>query len=445
MGKLRHIEGCSGIIVPMDSPSVIANAVASQQTIVTSLFNELRKNTTEGRGIRRDAYGKGENYAHELVAATGRSIGLEVACDSARNTYMTLKGREPSAPRIILGSHLDSVPDGGNFDGAAGVVAGLATLATLKSSGVQPRSDVTAMAVRAEESVWFSTSLFGSRAAMGDVPAGILDTLKRADTGRCLADHIRESGGNVDDLRAGKAYLQPKAMKAYLEIHIEQGPVLEAEGLPIGVVSGVRGNSRRAAAKVLGEYNHCGGVPQEYRRDAVVAASELVHLLDETWREWTRKHKDMAFTVGKMFTNPDRHALVNIPGEVTFSLDIRSVEQKYLTELEGLLEGLCARISREKGVRFELGPAVRSPVGVVEPSILNQLVVGAEALNIPYRVMPSGASHDAAAFARAGVPMGMIFVRNKNGSHNPDESMEIGDLMEAIKLMTWWVVGNSKE
>src|SRR5207253_107767 len=98
-------------------------------------------------------------------------------------------------------------------------------------------------------------------------------------------------------------------------------------------------------------------------------------------------------------------------------------------------ESLCDQIAKEKGVKFDLGPAVRSPVGVVEPSILQHLVQGAEQLNIPHRLMPSGASHDAAAFARAGVPMGMIFVRNKNGSHNPDESMETGHLMEAIKLM----------
>lgn len=427
----------------MDLVNSVAHAVAGQEKMVSSLFDELRKNTMEGKGIRRDAYGKGENFAHQLLAATARNLGLEVECDSALNTYMTLKGRDRSAPRILVGSHLDSVPDGGNFDGAAGVISGLAALAALKSAGVQPQSDITAMACRAEESIWFSTSLFGSRAAMGDVPAGILDSLKRVDTGRTLGEHIAECGGNLDELRAGKAYLQPEAIKAYLEIHIEQGPILEAEETPVGIVTGVRGNSRRAAVKVFGEYNHCGGIPQEYRRDAVVAASELVHRLDETWREWTKKRKDMAFTVGKMFTNPDRHALVNIAGELTFSLDIRSVEQKLLTELEALFESLCDQIAKEKGVRFEPGPAIRSPVGVVEPSILERLRQGAEQLKIHHRLMPSGASHDAAAFARAGVPMGMIFVRNKNGSHNPDEAMEIGHLMEAIKLMTWWLADNS--
>lgn len=427
----------------MDSANSVAHAAACQEPMVGSLFDELRKNTTVGRGIRRDAYGKGENFAHQLFATTARGLGLEVECDGALNTYMTLKGRDRSAPRIIVGSHLDSVPDGGNFDGAAGVISGLAALAALKSAGIQPESDITAMACRAEESIWFSTSLFGSRAAMGDVPAGILDNLKRADTGRTLGDHIDECGGNLDDLRAGKAYLRPEEIKAYFEIHIEQGPVLEAEKTPVGIVTGVRGNSRRAAAKVFGEYNHCGGIPQEYRHDAVVAASELVHRLDETWREWTKKQKDMAFTVGKMFTNPDRHALVNIPGEVTFSLDLRSVEQKLLTELENQFESLCDQIAKEKGVRFDLGPAIRSPVGIVEPSILKRLVQGANELKIHHRLMPSGASHDAAAFARAGVPMGMIFVRNKNGSHNPDEAMEIQDLMEGIKLLTWWLAENS--
>ena len=428
----------------MDSANSVAHAVAGQEKLVRSLFDELRSNTAEGKGIRRDAYGKGENFAHQLLAATARDLGLEVVRDAAANTYMTLKGRDRSEPCVLVGSHLDSVPDGGNFDGAAGVISGLASLAALKSAGVQPHSDMTAIAFRAEESIWFASSLFGSRASMGDVPAGVLDSLKRFDTGRTLGDHIAECGGNPDDLRAGKAHLKPKAIKAYLEIHIEQGPVLDVEGIPIGIVTGVRGNSRRTAAKIFGEYNHCGGVPQEYRRDAVVAASEFVHRLDETWREWTKKHKDMAFTVGRMFTNPDRHALVNIAGEVTFSLDIRSVEQKLLTELESLCESLCDQIAKEKGVRFDLGPAIRSPVGIVEPSILEHLGQGAEKLGIHHRRLPSGASHDAAAFARAGVPMGMIFVRNKNGSHNPDEAMEIGDLMEAVKLMTWWLAEQSR-
>lgn len=427
----------------MDAAS-LAHTVAGQEKLVGSLFDDLRKKTTEGKGIRRDAYGKGENFAHTLLAETARGLGLEVEQDAALNTYMTLKGEDRSAPRIVVGSHLDSVPDGGNFDGAAGVISGVAALAALKAAGIKPHSDITATAFRAEESIWFATSLFGSRAALGDVPAGILDSNKRSDTGRTLADHIEESGGDVDALRAGKAHLKPKEMKAYLEIHIEQGPVLEAEKIPVGIVTGVRGNSRRAAAKVIGEYNHCGGVPQPYRRDAVVAASELVHRLDETWREWAKNNKDMAFTVGKMFTDPEHHALVNISGHVTFSLDIRSTEQKLLTELEELVETLCHQIANEKGVTFDLGPAVRSPVGVVEPSFVKRLVLGAETLNVSNRLIPSGASHDAAAFARAGVPMGMIFVRNKNGSHNPAESMEIGDLMEAVKLMTWWMADLSR-
>ena len=368
------------------------DAVAGQEKMVSSLFDELRKNTTEGRGIRRDAYGQGENFAHHLLASSARGLGLEVNCDSALNTYMTLKGRNRSGPRIVVGSHLDSVADGGNFDGAAGVVAGLAALGALKSAGIQPEHDITAMAIRAEESVWFSTTLFGSRAAMGDVPAGILDSLKRADTGRSLGEHIAECGGDVEELRAGKAYLPPTAIKAYLEIHIEQGPILDAEGIPIGIVTGVRGSTRRAAAKIYGEYSHCGGVPQEYRHDAVVAASELIYRLDETWREWTKKHKDMAFTVGKIFTNPDHHALTKISGEVTFSLDIRSVDQKLLTELEDRFESLCNEVAKEKGVRFELGPIIRSPVGAVEPSILKSLVQGAEKLKIDHRLMPSGAS-----------------------------------------------------
>ena len=423
----------------MDFAASAARAVAGQEHLVASLFEELRKKTTVGKEIRRDAYGEGENFAHRLVAAAACDLGLEIEHDGALNTYMTLKGPDLSAPRVVVGSHLDFVADGGNFDGAAGVISGLAALAALKSAGFRPRSDITVMAIRAEESVWFSSTLFGSRAAMGDVPTGVLDDLKRVDTGKTLAQHIAECGGNVGELRAGKVYLNPKAIRAFIEIHIEQGPILDTEGIPVGIVIGVRGNSRRAAAKVYGEYSHCGGVPREYRRDSVVAASEFVHRLDQTWREWLKQQKDMAFTVGRFFTNPDQHALTKIPGEVTFSLDVRSVDPQLLDEIEHRVEQICAEIAVEKGVKIDLGPVIRSPVGLVATPILEGLSAGAKTLNIRHRLMASGASHDAAAFAHAGVPMGMIFVRNANGSHNPAEAMEISDLMEAIKLLTWWL------
>jgi N-carbamoyl-L-amino-acid hydrolase len=180
---------------------------------------------------------------------------------------MTMPGRDRRAPRVIIGSHLDSVPEGGNFDGAAGVVAGMIAIAALKSAEFRPVRDITVMAIRAEESVWFSTTYLGSRAALGRFPVESLDTMRRFDTGDTLSEHLKQAGGDPDALRTGQPYLSASEILAYLEVHIEQGPVLETENLPVGIVTGIRGNYRLPAIKIYGEYNHCGGVPRAYRRD----------------------------------------------------------------------------------------------------------------------------------------------------------------------------------
>ena len=416
------------------------DAVLHQEPMAISLFDELREKTTKGKGVFRDAYGEGENFAHRLVAAKAAGLGLLIDHDAAANTYMTMPGRDRRAPRVIIGSHLDSVPDGGNFDGAAGVVAGMIAIAALKSAEFRPMRDITVMAIRAEESVWFNTTYFGSRAALGRFPVESLDMLRRFDTGYPLSKHLKQAGGNPDALRTGQPYLSASEILAYLEVHIEQGPVLETENLPVGIVTGIRGNYRRPAIKIYGEYNHCGGVPRAYRRDSVVAACEFVHALDRLWAEWEREGKDMAFTVGKLYTDPARHALTKIAGEATFSLDVRSLDPDLLNELEGRVKTIAVEIMERRGVTIDLSSFTRAEVGRVNPSIFRALCEGAEVLNIPIRSIASGASHDAAAFAQAGIPMGMLFIRNANGSHNPDEKMEIRDLLEAARLLTWWLV-----
>ena len=415
-------------------------SVLDTEKFAHGIFADLRENTWKETGICRDSYGEGEDYAHTLVAAAARDLDLIVDHDAAANTYMTLPGRDRGAAAVIIGSHLDSVQNGGNYDGAAGVIAGLAALAALKSSGVTPTCDITVMAIRAEESAWFATSYFGSRAALGNLESGILDALTRPDTGRTLADHIAQSGGDPDLLRAGVPYLDRKKIRAFLEVHIEQGPVLESENLPIGIVTGVRGNFRFPRIQVHGEYQHCGGVPRDYRRDAIVAAAKFISALDEMWGDYEERGLDMAFTVGKLSTDLRQHALTKVPGYVEFSLDVRSLDPELLKTLERETRRQISEIARDKRVSFDLEPMTRASVGSVDPSILASLTAGANDLAIPYRLIGSGAAHDAAAFAIAGVPMGMIFIRNAHGSHNPRESMAMSDFVEATRLLAWWLV-----
>ena len=193
--------------------SRIAATVAAERNRATAMFDALRRDGLDEPGVSRDPYGPGEQRAHATVAAAAQSLGLEISGDDAANLYMTLPGRDPAAKKIIVGSHLDSVPHGGNFDGAAGVLAGLVAVAALRRLGITLECDLTVMGIRAEESIWFQVSYIGSRGALGTLPDGALE-VRRIDTGRTLAEHIADCGGNPDALRSGDRHLDPARLRA---------------------------------------------------------------------------------------------------------------------------------------------------------------------------------------------------------------------------------------
>ncbi|MFN7000108.1 MAG: M20/M25/M40 family metallo-hydrolase, partial [Elioraea tepidiphila] len=191
--------------------------------LAARVFEALRARTHDGVGITREAYGPGERIAHEIVLAEAQAIGLEIATDHMGNRFLTLPGADRAAPQVIVGSHLDSVPRGGNYDGAAGVVAGLAAVAGMARAGFTPGRDITVMAIRAEEAgAWFPTSYPGSRGALGLLPPEEL-AVKRQDTGRTLAEHMREEGFDPGFVEARGRTFSPADTAAFLELHIEQG------------------------------------------------------------------------------------------------------------------------------------------------------------------------------------------------------------------------------
>ena len=415
----------------------------AQENLARDIFDALERETHDGVGITRASYGSGEQAACDIMAAAADKLNLSVESDPAGNVYMTLAGTDRAAAPIIVGSHLDSVAQGGNYDGAAGVVSGLVACAGLKSAGITPPRDIRVMGIRAEESAWFGVSYIGSRSALGVLPDGALDDARRADTGRSLADHMKEAGCDVTALREGEVFLSPGSMHAYLEVHIEQGPVLEEAGFPVGVVTGIRGNRRLPSARCVGEYSHCGGVPRSHRRDAVIATAELIGALDDIWNECEEADRDFAFTVGKFFTDDAWHAMTKIAGEVRFSLDMRSLDGEFLESMAGRVRELAGEIAQRRNVAFELGDFTRADPGLMDSVIKSGMLDGVEALSIPAMEIASGASHDAAAFAAAGVPTHMLFIRNANGSHNPDEEMEISDFMAATRLLAWWLANRA--
>jgi N-carbamoyl-L-amino-acid hydrolase len=421
----------------------IRAAVMDQTGVVAALFDTLRKGSPDptGPGVCRDTYGPGEQFGYRTIVDHATKLGLKLKFDHAVNLYMTLPGRDPSMPGVMMGSHLDSVPNGGNFDGATGVIAGLVAQSALQRLGLAPACDVTTMAIRAEESVWFQVSYIGSRSAFGRLPDGALEA-RRTDTGRTLAEHMADCGADVDAVRAGRAELDPARIKSWVEVHIEQAPQLVEAGIPVAVGTGVPGNFRYPYIRINGAWDHVG-LPRRFRRDAVAAASRLALGLDDLWVRNERAGRPMAFTIGRFHTDETQHALTKVAGAMTLSLDVRAYDAAHLAELEAAFERLVREIEVERGVKIDLGARASAEVAPSHPPVQRHLAAAAQAMDVPTMPLASPASHDTATFTVAGVPSCMLFVRNENGSHNPHEAMEIADFMQACAVLTRWLVTES--
>lgn len=419
--------------------AAIASAVAAQRGWVERFFDQLGEIGRADPGITRDTYGEGESRAHQLLRQHGTERGLAVATDFAANSYVTLPGRERGAPAILAGSHLDSVPHGGNFDGAAGVVAGLVAIEALRALGIHPACDITTMGVRAEESVWFQVSYIGSRSALGTLPDGALDA-KRIDDASPLAARIAACGGDPEAIRQGRRHLEPARIRAFLEVHIEQAPSLVESRVPVAICTGVPGNFRYPAARIVGRHDHVG-TPRRFRHDAAMAGADLAMTFDRIWAEEDAAGVPLAITFGRFHTDAAVHGMTTVPGAFAFSLDVRAYDPAVLERLERRMLAAVEEIAARRRVTFELGARASAAVGPVDPKIAVALADAGERHGIRTMKLGSPASHDSAAFAAAGVPIAMLFVRNEHGSHNPLEAMEIGDFLDACTILTDWIAG----
>ena len=413
----------------------ITDAVAAQQPLVQRLLDGVAEIGRDPPGITRDAYGPGENLAHALLAETARDLGLRCSGDAGANLAMRWDTGSGAKP-ILIGSHLDSVVQGGNFDGAAGVIAGIAAIATLKAAGIAPRAPIEVLALRCEEAVWFGLGLIGSRCLLARLPDGALD-LRHARTGATLAESIAACGGDPARLRDATPLRDPASIGAYVEVHIEQAPQLIEAGAPVGLCLANPGNVRHPFIRMTGEEAHTG-LPHRFRRDAALAGADLALELEKLWLAEEAAGRPMAVTIGRFHTPADRHSLTSVSGSFTMSLDLRAYAPAHLTALEQRLGEIVATVAGRRGVTIELGTRSAAAPGPMDAMILGgfETASGAAAprLNSP-------GSHDANNFAAAGVPTGMLLVRNANGSHNPYESMDTGDLMAAIHVLARWLAG----
>ena len=424
----------------------IAGAVSEVMPLAADLFADLAANTRaeDGVSFARISYGEGEQYASDLVARTAAGLGLETTVDYVGNLYVSLPGKDPSLPVVMTGSHLDSAIRGGNYDGGAGVVAGLAALAALKRMGVSYARTVTLLCTRSEESgSWFGGKHgghLGGRAALGLLKAEELEEAVRLDSGKTLAWHMEALGFSPKDYLANPPWIDPKKVACWIETHIEQGPVLAEEKFPLGIVTGIRGFISARTAVCRGVWTHAGGTPEAYRHDAVKATAEFIYRLNEKARTLREQdHKDITLTVGRLFTDPEKHSITKVPGEVSFSMDMRSQSRELVEAFAAFARTLAVEVGERHRVQFDLGPFSPTPAATMDPALRDRLHRGADELGLKVRDIACGASHDTVDFVDVGIPSAMIFIRNYNGSHNPDERIDPDDFRQAVMLLTWFI------
>jgi beta-ureidopropionase / N-carbamoyl-L-amino-acid hydrolase len=395
-----------------------AGSVQDLRTDAASLRQRIEELSVFGRpsggvfadGVSRVAYSDADVAGRKYVMELMRAAGLEPRIDPAGNVFGRRSGGEASLPPILFGSHIDSVPSGGNFDGDLGSLAALGVIEACDRAGHRTRHPLEMVVWSAEEGVAFGRGLAGSRIVAGDVKPADMDAtwngLKRADA-------VRKIGGNPDRIMDA---VRPKgAHHCYFELHIEQGGTLERAAIPVGIVEGIVAIERYTAV-VTGFANHAGTTPMAERQDALIGASMLsVAVRDAV----TSVPGRQVGTVGQLEVMPNAPNV--IPGSVRLTIELRDLSTE---KLRGIIDDIrvrAQRIAEQTRTRIEITDLSRNPPALASPDVQRVIERAASTLSLGTVRLPSGAGHDAQMMAQLG-PMGMIFVPSVAGiSHSPKE------------------------
>lgn len=365
-------------------------------------------------GCSRLALTDDDRAGRDLVTMWMRDIGLDVMIDQIGNVVATQAGREGGRP-VMCGSHIDTVATGGRFDGNLGVLAGLEVLETLSSVEIAPRRPTAVAFFTDEEGARFSPDMLGSLVYAGGMPVEEAYDLTASDGSR-----VGEELARIGYL--GSVPCPGQAPYAYVELHIEQGPVLERHGEVIGVVSGVQGISWQELT-ITGQANHAGTTPLSYRHDAGYVAASIAVAARRIAREISG---DQVATVGKLDLKPD---LVNVvAGASTMTIDLRNADEAALQHAEQRMAEEVARLAAEEGTTVARRVLARFEPVAFDQRVVDMVEATARTLGHSVRRLPSGAGHDAQMLARV-CPSGMIFVPSVGGvSHNPAELTRVEHL-----------------
>lgn len=362
--------------------------------------------------------------ADQLMEWMGKA-GMDARMDPAGTVVGRYEGTAPGAPALLIGSHIDTVRNAGKYDGNLGVLAAVAAVAELDRRGERLPFAIEVLGFGDEEGVRFPVTLTGSRAVAGRFDRAALEARDR-DRVR-MADALRAFGGDPEAIAA--AARKPGEALAFLEVHIEQGPVLEAEGLPVGIVTAING-ATRFAIRLRGMAGHAGTVPMALRRDALAAAAEMTLAAE---RVAAASDAGLVATVGRIEAKPG--AVNVIPGEAAFTLDVRAPEDAVRRDACAAILGAFEAIAGRRGVELAVETTHDAAAAPCSPGIRRQIEAAVIRAGVRPLSLPSGAGHDAMAFAGV-LPMGMLFVRCAGGiSHNPAESITAEDADLSVQIL----------
>jgi beta-ureidopropionase / N-carbamoyl-L-amino-acid hydrolase len=378
---------------------------------LNSALEELGRFGETPQGMQRLAFSPADIAGREYTISLMRRAGLETRIDPAGNIIGHKAGADPGLPAIALGSHIDTVPNGGKYDGALGVMGAIEVVQTLADHNHTLRHPVEALVFTNEEGTRFHRWLLGSRAM-----AGLLepeDMTAVDDEGVALSARLSDIGGNLN--RIGEARRQPGDLAAYFELHIEQGPALHQSGTPVGIVTGITGRVV-FSVELKGVANHAGTTPMYVRHDALVSASRLVLAVNRVARELEICR---VATVGNLLVRPN--AVNVVPGQVSLGVEFRDERMQSLAAAEVELRRAADEIAGDDGVAVSIHKLETTPA-VLIPARMQELVAEAAGrCGLTHERLPSGAGHDAQAMAAITHPA-MIFVPSVNGiSHAPEE------------------------
>lgn len=387
----------------------------------------------ESGGVTRLSFTEEERAAKDLVSSYMKEAGLSVTEDAVGNLIGRKEGSNPDAPVVLVGSHVDSVYNGGNFDGPLGVLSGVEVLQTMNEQGIQTEHPIEVIAFTDEEGARFSFGMIGSRGIAGTLTE---ENLKNTDKqGISIAEAMKQAG--FDPAAFRKAAREKGSVKAFVELHIEQGKLLENQNLSVGIVTGIAG-PLWLKFTIEGEAGHAGTTPMSIRHDALAAAAQMMQVIEKE----SAATGSTVGTIGQLQLFPG--GINIIPGRVEFTLDLRDISESVRDQVEQKILEQAEKLCGERGVKLQVEVLQRVAPAPCSELIQNAAKEACLASGLETFTMASGAGHDGMQLTEL-CPMGMLFIRSKDGiSHNPAEWSSPEDCADGAQVLYHTVLNLAK-